>query len=104
MLDARDRAATGADLENVHHRNLNRQRLLVTADQSASGRQRLAVKNHPGFGGRPTHIESDRILKAECPTDRLGADHAGGRTRFENADAFVFGAVRTEQTTCRLHH
>ena len=44
VSDARDRAAAGADLEDVHHRDLDRQRLLIAADQRAAGRQRPALR------------------------------------------------------------
>ncbi len=43
VVDAGDRAAAGADLENIHHRDLHRQRPLVAADQRRAGGQRLAV-------------------------------------------------------------
>ena len=43
VVDARDRAAAGADFENIHHRDLHRQRALVAADQRRAGRQRFAV-------------------------------------------------------------
>src|ERR1700720_384848 len=33
VLEAGDRAAAGADLKYVHHRDLDRQRLLVAADE-----------------------------------------------------------------------
>ena len=37
LLDARDRAAAGADLKDVHHGDLDRQRALIAADQRGAG-------------------------------------------------------------------
>src|ERR1700722_11348254 len=41
VRDAGDRAAAGADLENVHHGDLDGERLVVAADQRRAGRERL---------------------------------------------------------------
>ena len=65
VLDARDGTAASADFENIHHRNLNRQRLLIAADKSAPGRQWLSVKNDPCLGGGTAHVEGDGILQTE---------------------------------------
>ena len=81
VLDARDRAAAGADLEDVHHGDLHRQRLVVAADQRRAGGQRLALVDHAGLGGGAAHVEGDGVLDAERVAERLGADHAGRRAR-----------------------
>ncbi len=51
ILDPGDRAAAGADLENVHHGDLDRQCLLIATDQRRTGRQRLSLMDDAGFGG-----------------------------------------------------
>ena len=104
MLDPRDGAAACADLENIHHRNLNRQRLLIASDKRTPGRQRLPVQNDAGLGGGPAHVEGDSILEIERLGDCLRADHAGSRARFEHANAFRLGAADAEKSTSRLNH
>ena len=63
VLDARDRAAAGADLENVHHGDLHRQRLVVAADQRLRGGQRLALVDDAGLGGGAAHVEGDGVVE-----------------------------------------
>ena len=87
LLDARDRSAAGPDLEDVHHGDLHRQRLIVAADERHAGGQRLAVVDHAGLGGGTAHIESDGIAYANCMAKRLGADDAGRRAGFQHAHA-----------------
>ena len=94
VLDARDRAAAGADLENVHHRDLHRQRLVVAADQRRAGGQRLALVDDAGLGGGAAHVEGDGVLDAERVAERLGADHAGRRPGFQHAHALASAPAR----------
>ena len=103
MLDARDRAAAGADLENIHHRDLHRQRPVVAADQRLRGGERLALVDHAGLGGGAAHVEGDGILDAERVAERLRADHAGGRAGLEHADALVLRLRRLVEAAGRLH-
>ena len=97
------RAAAGADFEDVHHRDLDRQRALVAADQRAAGRQRPAVADDAGLGRRAAHVEGDRIAHAELRADRLRADHARCRARLQHADAAHARMLRREQAAGRLH-
>ena len=67
LLHPRHRAAAGADLENIHHRDLHRQRLVVAADQSGTGGERFAIMDDPGLrrgatfeqipGFEPAHVD-----------------------------------------------
>ena len=61
-LDARDRAAAGADLLDVDHRNLHRQPGGVAADERAAGHQHLAAMDDAGLGGGAAHVEGDGVL------------------------------------------
>ena len=63
--DACDTAASGADLRDVDHRNLNRQALVVAADHDVSCRHFHAVEDHAGLGGGAAHVEGDRVLHAD---------------------------------------
>ena len=103
LLHPRDRAAAGADLENVHHGDLHRQRLVVAADQRGAGGERLAVVDDAGLGGGAAHVEGDRVLKPERTAERLGADDAGGGTRFQHAHAVVLGLLGLVESAGRLH-
>ena len=103
VFDPRDRAAAGADFENIDGRDLDRQGAIVAADQRAAGRQRPAAENDAGLGGGAAHVEGDGVLHAERMAQRLRADHAGRWTRFQNANAFLAGGVELEQAAGRLH-
>ena len=58
----RDRPTTGADFENIHHRDLYRQRAFVSADQGAAGGKCFAMMDHAGFCRRAPHVEGDGIF------------------------------------------
>ena len=103
VIDARDRAAAGADLEDVHHGDLHRQRLVVAADQRLRGGQRLALVDDAGLGGGAAHVEGDGVLDAERVAERLRADHAGGRPGLQHADALVLRLRRLVEPAGRLH-
>ena len=104
VLDAGDRAAAGRDLENVHHGDLHRQRLLVAADQRRARGQGLAVIDDAGFGGGAAHVKSYGVVDFQRAAQRLGADHAGGRPRFQHAHALVLGLLGLVKAAGRLHH
>ena len=103
VLDARDRAAAGADFEDIHHRDLHRQRRLVAADQRRAGGQRLAVMDDAGLGGGAAHVEGDGIVDLERAAQRLGADDAGGRAGFQHAHALVLRLLGFVKPAGRLH-
>jgi len=46
-----DRPAAGPDLEDVDHRNLDRKRLLIAADQRGTCGQHMGIEDHAGLGG-----------------------------------------------------
>ncbi len=101
--ETRDAAAAGADLENIHHRNLDRQRPLVAADQRRAGGQRPALADDARLCRGAAHIESDRIRQAELMADRLRANDAGGRPGFQHAHAFAPRLIDRKKTAGRLH-
>ncbi len=103
VVDARDRAAAGADLENIHHRDLHRQRPLITADQRRARRQRLAAMDDAGLGGGAAHVEGDRVVDLQRAAQRLRADDARGRPGFQHAHALALRLVRLVEPAGRLH-
>ena len=84
-----DRPAAGADLEDVHHRDLHRQALLVAADLGAPRGQGLAAVDHPRLGGGAAHVEGDRVLDPHRAGERAPRDDPRRRSRFEHVDAVV---------------
>jgi len=103
LLDPRNRAAAGTYLENVHHRDLDRQRLVVAPDQGGTGRERLPVVDDAGLGGRSAHVEGNRIPASKRAAKRLRPDHAGCRSRFQHVHAVFPGLLGFVEAPCRLH-
>ena len=91
FAEARDAASAGADFENIHHRNLDRQRPLIAADQGAASRERLAVADHASFRRGPSHIERDSVFEAQLranglrPNDARGGPDSSMRTQSRRA-------------------
>ncbi len=95
MLDARDRTAAGTNFENINHRDLDRQRLFIAADQSGPGDQWLAVYDYAGLRRGAAHVEGDCLTEAKRARDRLCTDHTGGWSGFEHPDAFGLRSLGT---------
>ena len=104
VVDAGDRAATGRDLENVHHGDLHRQRLFVAADQRRARGQSLAVIDDAGLGGGAAHVEGDGIVDFQRPAQRLRADDARSRPGLQHAHALVLGLFGFVEPAGRLDH
>ncbi len=86
-----DAAAARPDLGDVDHRDLDRQRLRVAADQGRAARQRLAAVDHAGLRGRAAHVEGDRVFEPERPAERAGADDPRGGAGLQHAHALLLG-------------
>jgi hypothetical protein len=67
-VGARNRAAAGADLLDIDHRDLHRQPGGIAADERAAGHQHVAAMDDAGLGGRTAHIEGDRVLEPDAIT------------------------------------
>ena len=89
---------------NVHHRNLDRQRAFVAADQCAAGGQRTAFADDARLRGGAAHVKRDRVGQAKLRADRLRADDAGSGAGFEHAHAVAPRVLRRKQAAGRLHH
>jgi hypothetical protein len=103
LVETGDAAAAGADLEDIGHRDLDRQAGVVPPDQGGAGGQRLALIDDAGFRRRAAHVEGDCVLDRQRLAQRLGADDAGGRARFEHPQAFALRLGGVVETAGRLH-
>ena len=108
LVDRRDRAAAGADLDHVDDRRLDRQagalgeavharRLHHRRDLAAS------VLDHAGLGGRAAHVEGDDVLLAGERAEQGGREAAAGRAAFEQADRKVARRLRRDEAAGRMH-
>ena len=79
-----ERAAAGADLDDVDHRQLHRLAGEFVADHVALLDRRDARRDQRALGGRAAHVEADRALDADEARQPSGADHAGDRPRFHH--------------------
>ena len=66
-----DRAAAGADLDDVDHRNLHRLAARFAADDVAVLDRRNALGDQARLGGGAAHVEAD--ARARCPSARRAA-------------------------------
>src|SRR5262249_38809790 len=67
-INTRDRASTGADRVDVHHRH----REVAALDLAAAGDRGVAVLDQRHVTGGSAHVEGDDVLKADHPA-RVGA-------------------------------
>ena len=98
-----DAAAAGADFENVDHRDLHRQRVIVAADERSAGGEYLAAIDHAGLRGGSAHVEGDGVLEPEFAAQRLCADDPGRRPGFEHAHALRLRLARFVETARGLN-
>src|SRR5439155_15509609 len=100
---ARDRAAAGADLLDIDHRDLHRQPGGIAADERAPGYQHVAIMNVTGLGRGAAHVEGDRVLEPNTVAQRLSADDPGSGSGFEHPNARALRLLHPEQAAGRLH-
>ena len=77
-IDARDRAAAGADRMHRHHRHVDRHRIF---DLDLVGDGGLGVEDQRDVGRGAAHVVGDERREAGAPAGIGGGDHAGGRAR-----------------------
>ncbi len=87
-VDARDRAAAGADLDHLDHADLDRQaRALLEAvaavDLELARGQRLAVDDHGELGGRAADVEREQVGDAGRGAVVRGGERARRGARLE---------------------
>jgi hypothetical protein len=111
LVDGRDRAAAGADLDHVDHRRLDRQAGALGEAVHARGLQHrrdlgAAVLDQAGLGGGAAHVEGDHIgLPAELAEQRgrlpppAGPDSSRriGKARWPSRRAQAAGGMHQAQ-------
>jgi hypothetical protein len=78
------RAAAGADLDDVDHRQLHGLAGELVADHIALLDRRNAAADQRAFGRGPAHVEADRALDTQQLGQSPGPNHAGDRARFHH--------------------
>ena len=73
------RAAAGADLDHVDHRQHHRMAAGIAADIVAGRHGRLAVAHQARLGGGAAHVEGDDVRRAERAPDPGRRDNAADR-------------------------
>ncbi len=104
LRDKSNRAAAGADLDDVDHRDLDRKRFLIATDKGRACGQHVALGNDTRFCRSAAHIESNGIRNFGVATDGLRRDHAGGRARFQYAHALLSRLLEPKQSAGRLRY
>ena len=79
VVDPGDRAAAGADLDHVDHRQHHRMARRIAADVVAGRERRLAVLDQARLGGGAAHVERDHVVVAERLADLRRGDDAADR-------------------------
>ena len=67
VVEPRDAAAAGADLDHVDHRQHDRMAAGIAADVVARRQRRLALANQARLGGGAAHVERDDVGKSKLP-------------------------------------
>ena len=95
-----DRAAAGADGDDVDHRDLGR----VVADRALGGERRLAVDDDGDVGRGTAAVAGEDRWKPRVAGDQRGAQGAGGRAGQHRGDRLVHDLVGGEDAAVGLHH
>ena len=67
VVDPGDRAAAGADLDHVDHRQHHRMAAGIAADVIAGRQRRLALADQARLGGGAAHVEGDDVGDSPAP-------------------------------------
>ena len=98
--DPGDRAATGADRDDVDHRDLAG----VGADRALGGQGGLAVEHDRDVGRRAAAVAGEHPVEAGPPGDEGRPERARGRTGEHRRDRLVHDLVGREHAAVGLHH
>ena len=104
-IDPGDRAAAGADLDDVHHRHLDRvaRERRRALDVVLAAHAHLAALDERGLRGGAADVERDQVRLADEPSDLGSADHAADRTGLDEVDRRLGGHVEARHPAVRLH-
>ena len=97
------RAAAGADLDHVDHRQHHRMAAGVAADVIAGRQRRLAVADQARLGGGAAHVEGDDVGEAERRADLRRGDDAADRAGFHHRHRPLGRDLRRHHAAVRAH-
>ena len=109
LIDARDRAAAGADLDHLDHRNAQGQAAALGEAigarhlEQARGLRR-AVVDQADLGGGAAHVEAEHAVEAALGGDAAGQNGATRRPRLDQANREADCGLQRRQATARHHH
>ena len=112
-VDPGDRAAAGADLDEVDDGRPYRVAreghaadpgARMAADVVVLRHRRAAVLDQADLRGRAAHVEGEDVRTAERLPEVRRRDHARGRPRLDHEDRPAAGGVGAEDAAARLHH
>ena len=108
LVDRRDRAAAGADLDHVDHRRLDRQaRALLEAVHARRfhlGRDGgMSVLDQAGLGRGAAHVERNHIPLAGKLAEEGRGEAAARRARFEETDREGARGLGRNEAAGRMH-
>ena len=96
------------DLDHLDGRNADGEaaslQIAVGAgDLEGAGRLRLEVVNETKLGGRPAHVEGERVRACALARDLGGEDGSAGRSRLDQPDGKARRNVERREATPRGH-
>ena len=103
VVAPRNRAAAGADLDHVDHRQHHRMAAGIAADVIARRQRRLALADQARLGRRAAHVERDHIGKSKRLPDRRRGDYAADRTRLHHGGRPLGCDLRRHHAAVRTH-
>ena len=103
VVEPGDRAAAGADLDHVDHRQHHRMAAGIAADVVAGRHGRLAVADQARLGGGAAHVERDDVGEAERLPDLRRRDDAADRTGLHHGDRPLGRDLRRHHAAVRAH-
>ena len=108
LVDARDAAAAGANLDHVERGHLERDTAaFLEAAQACDfevGRDgRFALVDQAGLGGRASHVEAQDVFRIGQPAYQRRGLHATGRTGLHQANRVFEGGAVVGRATVGLH-
>ena len=107
-VDPRDRAAAGADLDHLDHRDLDREaaallEVVAAVDLELRGDERLAVGDDARLGGGAAHVERQQVLVPEERAVVRGGEGAGRGPRLDQPDGVAAPGIGLAEPAVRLH-
>ncbi len=107
-IDARDRAAAGADLDHLDDRDAQRQpaallEAIDPRDLERAARLRLQIVDQANLRGGAAHVVGQHLVEPALPGDLGGKDGAARGTRFDEPDREADRGLDRGQAAARQH-